>query len=90
MYEAQSVIIGRKKTGEDNYCVLVNLFNVDDPHLSTDSPINFFEYCNKSLVVENSDSFKFLPEGNDIVINSIKGVEISEEDESVILKIYNE
>ncbi|MFP4117791.1 MAG: hypothetical protein ACLFTR_02610 [Candidatus Woesearchaeota archaeon] len=88
MYEAQSVIIGRKKSGDDSYSVLINLFAADDPHLSTDSPLQSFEYCDKTLVVEKSERFMFLPEGNDVVINSISGVEIIEEDDTVTLAVH--
>ena len=89
MHKAKSLIIGRKKTGDDSYSVLVNLFAVDDPHLSTDSPVSSFEYHDKALVVEKSNQFKFLPAGNDIVINSIEGVDISENDECVSLVVHN-
>ena len=88
MHKAKSVIIGRKKSGEDGYCVLINLFDVDDPHLSTDSPLESFEYYEKELLVEDSGSFKFLPTGNDIVMNSISGVDLREEDETVVLKVH--
>ncbi len=85
MAEAKSVIIGRKKVGNDKYNILVSLFASEDPHLSTDSPIETHEFDAESLETEGASDFKFMPAGNDVVINGISEAKTQDNSDSVKL-----
>jgi hypothetical protein len=85
MEGVKSLIIGRKKVGEDKYNCIITLFGSNDPHLSTESPLSTREFDHLEVEIIKPLSFKFLARGNDIVINDLKNVSITEKDGQIII-----
>ena len=79
---AKSVIIGRKKVEDDLYNVMITLFDANNPHLLTEMPKKTFDYECNAVNFLTPIKFKFLTHGNDIVINDISEISISEDKES--------
>lgn len=86
---AKSVIVGRKKVDDDIYYSIITLFDINDPHLSTEMPKKTFEFECNSVNFVNPLKFKFLTQGNDIVINNISEITIKEnkEEKEVVVNI---
>ena len=86
---AKSVIIGRKKVEDDLYNVIITLFDENNPHLLTEMPKKTFDYECNAVNFLSPIKFKFLTHGNDIVVNDISEISISEERENkeIILNI---
>ncbi|MFW6231229.1 MAG: hypothetical protein ACOC32_04370 [Nanoarchaeota archaeon] len=83
--QAKSLIIGRKKVEDDIYHCMITFFDVNDPHLTTKSPIETKECVADEVDIADALRFKFLPRGNDIVINDLSQVSIEEKDGKVIV-----
>lgn len=79
-YKTKSAVIGRKKVAEDKYNCIINLFDVNDPHLSKKVPKEPLEFENIDHVHINGLDFKFCLMGNDIVINDLKSISIEQRD----------
>ena len=77
-YKTKSLIIGRKKRHGEFYPCFVNLFSENDPHLSKDIPDQFLDFEKIAKVVITGLEVIYLPDGNDIVINNLKEIQISQ------------
>jgi hypothetical protein len=86
-YKTKSVLIARKKReNPEDYnhrpC-FVSLFDVNDPHLSIEGPKEVIEFSRKHKVLINGLNINYLLPGNDIVINDLEQIEISEKGDFV-------
>lgn len=91
--KTKSVIIGRRKrikeTARDSDLrdCFVDLFDVNNPHLSSKAPKKIFEFNKKhKIVISGSKDINFLLLGHDIVINDLKEVEIKENGPHLYIK----
>ncbi|RLE39317.1 hypothetical protein DRJ17_01190 [Candidatus Woesearchaeota archaeon] len=85
-YKAYSAIIGRKKRTEeqrakddDNRPVFVHLFDVHDPHKTTEVPKEMLDFNVHRVKIHGLD-VNYLPAGNDILINRLKWIEVGTEE----------
>ena len=85
-YNYKCAIIARKKVKEtDSYNCLINMFNINDGHLSGEVPAVFLEFENvKTVEIKNFDVCYFLV-GSDIVLNNLESLEIIEEDNKIVI-----
>lgn len=87
-YDAKSVIIGRKPREEGNQfkTAFVKLFNCLDPIYTEEFPQDELDFPNIEKVELNSHIAYYL-EGNDIVLNNLQSVEISQEGNTLTITI---
>jgi len=84
-FKTKSLILGRKKRKGEHYPCFINLFSQNDPHISKEVPDQFLDYEKVSRVEIKDLNVMYLPAGNDIVINSLKEVSITQKND--ILRI---
>ena len=76
-HKTKSVIIGRKR-GEDPefYTCFINLFDMNDAHLTDAVPTEFLEY-DKILKVKIKDLVvNYYLDGNDLIINDLVSISV--------------
>ncbi|MFH0752381.1 MAG: hypothetical protein V1914_02160 [archaeon] len=81
-YQAQSVLIGRKKSTEKDYNLrpcFISLFDENNPHLSIEGPKEVLEFEDVHKIVIQGLSVNYLLPGNDLVINNIKEFEVEQD-----------
>ncbi len=86
-YKVKSIIIGRmKKESEesDTRPCFVSLFDVNDPHKSGKVPMKILEFKPHRVIMKGL-IVKYLPTGNDLVINDLSEIDIEVEKDSVII-----
>ena len=79
IYKTKSAIIGRKKTGQDNYMCIITLFPDNDPHLSQKAPNQTLEFLVEEVLIKGNIECKFLPMGNDLVFNNLEQISTTED-----------
>ena len=89
-YETKSAVIARKKTGEDTYNCLINLFDINDPHMSKEAPKECLEFENIDHADVMGLKLKYCLLGNDIVLNDLKVLEVTEDKENKTLQLSGE
>lgn len=82
--EAKSAVIARKKISDEKYMLMVNLFDLNNPHESSKAPNECLEYECKHAMIEGLD-IKFIPFGNDIIINDLIELDIINESDIVTI-----
>lgn len=86
-YTTNSLIISRKKNKElQTYNVLIALYDITDPHNSSIEPIEVLEFESVKQVVIKKLTVNFLTEGNDLVINGLNSVNISEVGDQLLIQ----
>lgn len=88
--KAKSIIIGRKKVEDDNYDIVLTMFDINNPHLSTEMPKKSLEFSCKFAKFSKPVSFKFMARGNDIVVNNVSSVDIKEDGDVLRLDVEQE
>ncbi len=84
--KTKSIIISRKKIVQyENYNCLISFFDIDNPHKGTKEPFNIVEYENIQKVVIQGLNTEYLLFGNDIVINDLKAVTLTQEGKHLII-----
>jgi len=86
-YKTKSIIVGRKKREFGKAYprgakpCFIALFDTNEPQKQAHAPkeILIFEKCHK-VVIENSKEMNYLLEGNDLVVNDLKEIDVSEDD----------
>lgn len=84
IYEAKSIIVGRKKredkTQEGKPCFVAIYKSINNPHTSGKVPdeIVDFEDMHK-VIINNPVSLNYLLEGNDLVINDLQSIEVRDD-----------
>jgi len=87
---AKSVLIGRlpRKDGDKFKTAVVRLYNVNNPHKTTEFPTKTFEFSNKEKISLKKLNVSYYLEGNDLVINDLEEIYITCEDTKLIIKGY--
>jgi len=87
-HKTKSAIIGRKKGDEDSKTrpCFVNLFNTNNPHLSKDVPNTCLDFDKIHKVIIKNKDVNYLLQGNDLVLNDLKEIEIKQEKEHLTIK----
>ena len=76
-YETKSALIGRKKGREpEKYICFVNLFDINDPHLTDTVPTRFFDFEDLTKVEIDGLKACYFLKGNDIAINNLRKIKI--------------
>lgn len=82
-YKAKSIFVCRAKNynkADDldmyPYYIQVKFFNINDPHKSTEMPVQILEFKALSAYFKGFKEAKFLPWGNDLLFNDTKEVEV--------------
>ncbi len=87
-YKVKSILIGRKKSSERDCNVrpcFVSLFDDNNPHLSTEGPKDVLEFESVHKVIINGLRVNYLLPGNDLVVNDLKEVEVTQEGQHIII-----
>lgn len=77
-YKTKSLLVTRLPRKGDNEfkTASIKLFNINDPHKTTEFPAKELEYENiEKIIIKNMEINYFL-EGNDLIINDLKEVSI--------------
>ena len=88
-YQAQSILIGRKKSTEKDYNLrpcFISLFDDNNPHLSTEGPKEVLEFDAVHKVIIQGLKVNYLLPGNDLVINNLKEVEVEKNGPHITVK----
>ena len=78
-YKAQSIMIGRKpRVGNNEFkTATISLFAKNNPHLAGEAPLKTMDYENIEKVrLRDLVNISYYLEGNDLVVNNLKEVEI--------------
>ncbi|MBN2421393.1 hypothetical protein JXB27_03895 [Candidatus Woesearchaeota archaeon] len=80
-YKAKSLILGRtgKRDEQGRGPVFVRLFGVNDPHKTTEAPLNFLDFEKVQKIVLKGMDVNYLIGGSDIYANDLEEVDITEE-----------
>lgn len=87
-YQAKSVLIGRKKSEENNCDVrpcFISLFDENNPHLSVEGPKEVLEFEKVHKVIIKDLDVNYLLPGNDIIVNDLKEIDVEQEGPHVIV-----
>lgn len=88
----KSVLIGRlpRKEGDKFKTVVIRLYNVNNPHKTTEFPTKTYEFTNTEKVRLRRLNVSYYVEGNDIVINDLEEIFITTEETRLIIKGYQQ
>jgi hypothetical protein len=86
----KSILIGRLPRKEtDTYkTAVVRLYNVNNPHKTTEFPTKTIEFDNTEKVRIRRLNVSYYLEGNDMVINDLEEIFITHEDNKLVIKGY--
>jgi len=84
-YKTKSIIIGRKKRSEETYPCFVHLFDINDPHKTGEVPVKMLDFTKVHKVILKGLDVNYLLEGNDLVVNDLVSVEITEDGSHVYI-----
>lgn len=87
-FQAKSVIISRKPIHdqEESWSAFIGLFQENNPHLKGKEPFKILEIKNIEKVrIKELRNISFYLQGNDVVINNLKTVQISSKEGIVTL-----
>ena len=81
-YKTRAAIIGRKKREKETdevYPCFISLFSIDNPHTSGKVPDQILEFKKTHKVIITGLDLIYLLGGNDLVINSLKEITITDD-----------
>jgi hypothetical protein len=86
----KSALIGRlPRNDKDTYkTAVVRLFNVNNPHKTTEFPFKTYEFENTEKIRIRRLNASYYLEGNDLVINDLEEIFITHEDNKLIIRGY--
>jgi hypothetical protein len=86
----KSALIGRlPRRDDDTYkSAVIRLFNVNNPHKTTEFPTKTFEFSDIEKVRLMRMNISYYLEGNDIVVNDLEELFITKEGNKLIVKGY--
>ena len=87
-YDVKSVVISRKPIHdkEESWSAFIGLFTENNPHLKGKEPFKIIEVKEIEKVrIRELRNISYYLQGNDIVINNLKNITISEETGIVIV-----
>ena len=84
-YKAKAAILGRKKDS-GQYLGFIALFDINDPHKSSEAPKKLLEFTGcRNMKIYGLDT-KYMITGNDIIINDLEIIDVEEKDNRLIIK----
>jgi hypothetical protein len=86
--KAKSALVGRlpRAEGSKFKTAVIRLFNVNNPHKTTEFPIKTYEFTNTEKIRLKKLNASYYLEGNDLVVNDLEEISILHEDNKIILK----
>jgi hypothetical protein len=88
-YKTKSLIIGRMKRKNDSdeeYPCFIGLFyKINDPHKSGQAPDQRLQYEQVHKIMIHGLDIKYLPMGNDLVINDLEEIDVTVEGPHITL-----
>ena len=86
----KSVLIGRlpRKEGAKYKTAVVRLFDVNNPHKTTEFPTKTYEFDDTEKIRIRRLNVSYYLEGNDIVINDLEEIYIIHEGNKLVVKGY--
>ena len=95
IYKTKSVMLSRKpRANEDDEfkTALIALYKVNNPHKTGEVPTEVLEFTNMEKVRIRDLSASYYLEGNDLVINDLKSIDlgVDEENHKIVLRAEQE
>jgi hypothetical protein len=89
-FATKSALISRfPRKGEDTFkTAVIRLYNVNNPHKTTEFPVKTLEFDNTEKVRIRRLNVSYYLEGNDLVINDLEEIYIAREGNKLIVKGY--
>ncbi|MBR9676668.1 hypothetical protein GOV04_00815 [Candidatus Woesearchaeota archaeon] len=84
-YKTKSIIVSRKKTGEEIYNALVALYDANNPQYNSKAADKILEFENISKILLKNLNVQYLLVGNDLVINNLSQIIIEQNDDELII-----
>lgn len=88
-YKAQSLMIGRKprtKESDEFKTATISVFSKNNPHLAGEAPMNTMDFPNIEKVrLRDLVNISYYLEGNDLVVNNLKEIDIDVKDNIVTI-----
>ncbi len=86
--DAKSALIGRlpRKEGDKFKTAVIRLYDVNNPHKTTEFPKKTFEFTNTEKVRIRSLTSSYYLEGNDLVINDLEELSIEHDGTKLTIK----
>ena len=86
----KSALVGRlpRKEGNKFKTAVIRLFDVNNPHKTTEFPTKTYEFSNIEKIRIRRLNTSYYLEGNDIVINDLEELYITKENSKIVIKGY--
>jgi hypothetical protein len=86
-YATKSVLVTRLPRKNDNEfkTASIKLFNINNPHMTEELPIETLEYENVEKIIIKEKEVDYFLEGNDLIINNLEEVNVEKEGNIVII-----
>ena len=90
-YETKSMLVKRlPRIGDNEFkTASIKLFKINDPHKTEELPEKSFEYDNVEKIILKGMEIDYYLEGNDIIINNLKEVEVKKKGNVVEITVPN-
>lgn len=86
IYKAKSILVARMpREGNEYKTATVKLFDTNSPHRKGVLPEKQLDFPSTRKVVIKGLDVEYLTEGNDLVINNLEEVDISEQDSITVV-----
>ena len=87
---AKSALIGRlpRKEGDKFKTAVIRLFDVNNPHKTTEFPTKTYEFDNTEKIRIRRLNVSYYLEGNDTVINDLEEIFIQHDGNKIVVKGY--
>ncbi len=87
--QSKSIVVGRKpgKKSDEFKTAVVAFFKENNPHLSAKEPFKVLEFSNTEKVrLRDLVNVSYYLEGNDLVVNNLTEVELTQEEHILTIK----
>ena len=86
----KSALIGRlpRKEGAKFKTAVIRLYNVNNPHKTTEFPVKTYEFDNTEKIRLRRLNVSYYLEGNDLVVNDLEEIYITHEKNKLVIKGY--
>jgi hypothetical protein len=89
-FATKSALIGRlpRQDGDKFKTAVIRLFNVNNPHKTTEFPVKTFEFTDTEKVRVRRLNVSYYLEGNDLVINDLEEINITKDGHMIVIRGY--
>jgi len=86
-YTVKSILVARLPRKGDNEfkTAIIKLFEVNDPHKTSELPTEELEYDNIERVEIKGKTVDYFLEGNDIIINDVGNITIEQQNTTIVI-----